>query len=351
MERANRESGIELLRILAMVGVIVLHYNAGRAFVYCTSAQNYTVLCVLECVCICAVDLFILISGYFLCATQKRNLEKVIELYFQLSIVKLGAYFFNIYAVGEELSVKGMLRQLVPDDYYVVLYIVLYIISPYINMVLNGLETRQRTKLLITLLIIFSVWPTIVDLLGEIRGQSWFGLSTVGAYGSQYGISVVNFVLLYVVGAYIRLNKIYEKVNKKTLPVAGWCVCVAGIFLWSCVNERLTAIGLRSAWVYHNPLVILSAVLLFLIFKNLDIKSKWIIQLAQGSFMCYLVHLHILDKFQIAEYVNRSLLRMFLHIAITAVCLYGISYAVYLIYQLFFGKLFRQIHIPFHIDD
>lgn len=34
VKKGTRESGIELLRILAIMGVVVLHYNDGRAFNY-----------------------------------------------------------------------------------------------------------------------------------------------------------------------------------------------------------------------------------------------------------------------------------------------------------------------------
>lgn len=68
-----RESGIEMLRMISMLFVIILHYNSGRAFEYVHEGSiNFYVLNIMECVAICAVDLFVLISGYFLSATQKE---------------------------------------------------------------------------------------------------------------------------------------------------------------------------------------------------------------------------------------------------------------------------------------
>lgn len=61
-----RDSNIELLRIFAILGVIVLHYNnwsMGGGFSYVASGSlNSRVLWSLEGLFICAVNLFVLIT-------------------------------------------------------------------------------------------------------------------------------------------------------------------------------------------------------------------------------------------------------------------------------------------------
>ena len=350
MTRSDRESSIELLRILAVCGVMILHYNAGRAFVYCIGGANYVVLCVLESLCICAVDLFILISGYFLATTQKRNLAKILELYIQLVIVRIGFYVVSTISNGEAWSIKSICKELIPDDYFVVLYMVVYMISPYINVVLKTLKEVQRQQFMIILLLLFSVWPTLVDFSAEILGREWFGLSTIGAFGSQSGISVVNFLLLYTVGAYLRIEKVDEKIKKIPLLVIGAIVCVAGICMWAYVNEYFAEFGLRSAWMYHNPLVILEAVVFFLMFKKLKMQSEIINSLAQGAFICYLVHLYLIDGFRIAEAISGSVLQMLLNIGLAVVSIYLFSYVVYWIYSVSIGRVFNRFKILFEVS-
>lgn len=53
----ERESGIELLRIFAALGVVVLHYNDGRGLLYVSGFSKH-VLYFLECISICAVDIY-----------------------------------------------------------------------------------------------------------------------------------------------------------------------------------------------------------------------------------------------------------------------------------------------------
>ena len=64
MIKKERQSNIELLRIFLMLGVIILHYN-GVGALYSAHGINYLIVIGLESLCICAVDLFMLISGYF----------------------------------------------------------------------------------------------------------------------------------------------------------------------------------------------------------------------------------------------------------------------------------------------
>lgn len=78
--KKTRESGIELLRILLMIGVIILHINnadIGGALKYVdNNSVNYIVLLILENIFVCAVDIFVIITGYFYVKVIKGLLQK-----------------------------------------------------------------------------------------------------------------------------------------------------------------------------------------------------------------------------------------------------------------------------------
>jgi surface polysaccharide O-acyltransferase-like enzyme len=84
----TRDSNIELLRVLASMAVIMLHFNSGGAFseVKLDSA-NGIILYILEGISICSVDLFVLISGFFLSKTFKRKSIKPVMLIFEVIVV------------------------------------------------------------------------------------------------------------------------------------------------------------------------------------------------------------------------------------------------------------------------
>lgn len=85
--------------------LLFLHYNLrgtvdGFTFV-AAGSFNQVVLYFFESTFVCAVDLFILISGYFLSGTQKRNLVKPFELIVQTILFALSVYLIRLLLVKQ----------------------------------------------------------------------------------------------------------------------------------------------------------------------------------------------------------------------------------------------------------
>ncbi len=344
IEKKTRQSGIELLRILAACAVVMIHYNDQRALVFSVGGINYTVLCLLNSLCICAVDLFILITGYFLCTTQKRSIAKPLELVVQVSLFNIFRHIGStLFGVHRAITLKGLLLDAVPSNYFVILYMALYFISPYINMILKRLDTKGRQRFLLVMTFLFSFWATAVDLSQEILGFEWFGLSTIGAWGNQRGFNIVNFTFLYCIGAYLRLDGVSPKFQKKRFLVPALIFLVTGIFGWSLLDDRLAILDGHCAWMYHNPLVILTAVSLFLIFQSMKFQSKIVNNLARSSYTCYLFQNIILAHLDIQGAAQGPLWFLLLHIVGTIIGIYLVSYVVYQIYHLCTAWLFRRL--------
>ena len=95
-----RKSGVELLRILAACAVIVLHYNGMGKALISSSGLSHELLALFECICVCAVNLFIMISGYFLCKSDKRTWDKPVYLLILLSLIVAISYISGTYLGG-----------------------------------------------------------------------------------------------------------------------------------------------------------------------------------------------------------------------------------------------------------
>ena len=90
----ERNSNIELLRILCAISVILLHFNITG--IPLSTGLNKVLLYGFEALTIVAVDMFILISGYFLCQTEKRNYKKIVEIIAEVICIKVFLYLFTI---------------------------------------------------------------------------------------------------------------------------------------------------------------------------------------------------------------------------------------------------------------
>lgn len=351
MEKKTRSSNIELLRVAAALGVIILHYNnkdigGGFGYVQWNSINPY-LLYFLESMAICAVNVFILISGYFMCTSYKRNLSKPIELLLQLILFRELVCFMSIFlqvhngvSLSEIPLAKKILINLVPDNYFVILYVVLYLVSVYINIIFSVLDRKQMRRMILVMGLLFSVWPTLVDISERLLGFSWSGLSSVGAGGSQGGYTIVNFVLMYCIGAYIRLHE-RDRSYSGGHMLLGYGVCVVLLTAWQLVDIRFGTNVSGIALEYCNPLVIASAVYIFFFFKQIQLKESRVINtLAKGSFSVYLLHIALLPFAQISRFCNANIVVLIAHIAATSVGIYLICWGINCIYT----KLMKPFH-------
>lgn len=349
MVKRERQSNIELLRILAIAGVIILHYNnpvVGGGITYTEEGSlNFYVLYFLESISICAVDLFMLISGYFMCESKKKSLWKPIELLIQVMTFHEAIYLLKVILGLEIFSVKSALVTLIPANYFVILYCAVYFLSPYINVMLDRLSNKSFRVLVAISICLFSIYPTMVDVVGEIRGNYVIGLSTIGMYGSQWGYNIVNFMLMYLLGAYIKRE------NAKALKWNTWKL-TALLFLdillivaWARVNDNIGYFIERSSWEYCNPLVIFAAVISFILFFRIKIGvNKVINRLAAGAFTVFLLHNDLLPFLQIERFVTGNVVVMILHIFLSVALIYAICWMVYIVYYRISRPIFQMLY-------
>lgn len=350
--KRERSSNIELLRILAISGVIVLHLNnplAGGGLTYVDKGSpNYYGMYFFESLFACAVDLFILISGYFLCKSSKRNLWKAMELIVQVMLFSLLIYGARV-AVGKmDFSVKHLVGALIPSNYFVILYVTTFLISPFVNVIFQKVNQKTLKQFLLVAILLFSVYPTLVDILGAVKGEAIGGLSSIGMYGSQWGYSIVNFLLMYCVGAYIRFYGVAVKNNKFGVLLLLNTIILT---LWAVVNDRIGYLTERTAWEYCNPLLIVNAATIFILFSRWNMNTSKIINiLAKAGFTVYLTHGYILKFVNVNWAVHQNIFVMILHLVIAACIIYLSGFVIWIVYDKvtrpIYNLLERKIHLP-----
>lgn len=297
---SQRSSNIEVLRIVAIILVITEHftnYFGGMEFSdisFCTKLFANIMLTVA----ICSVDVFLIISGYFSIKSQKRILGKpftllFLSVFYVLFELTFGAVFFH------NADISRFLRALVPSNYFVNIFCGLYFISPYINKFMLSLSKRGLNRMIIVLLVVLSIWPMFSNIvINNIYGHQ-DGINPIGFSGSDRGMTLINFAFCYIIGAYIRLTNIrILKCNKIRLCILLLLISFTTLLVMLFPHLRSMVVGVDS---YDNILVLFTAVLVFMIFKNLNVKfSNTINQIASTTFGVYLVHIWVLSYFRLA---------------------------------------------------
>ena len=330
-----RQSGVELLRIAAGMAVVFLHMNygpGGGGLATTAVGFNRAYLDALEGLCVCAVNVFLLISGAFGGRKRSISLKKLALLLVQTVAFRFVAKLaFSV--LSGHFSLPELLFALVPVNYYVILYVALMLLTPFINAGLERLSETGLRRLALTAFLVLSVYATAVDVAGELTGASLAGLSSIGLDGSSQGYTIVNFALMYVLGVWLgRSRAQWERIGTPWL-VGAVPVIAALLYGW----HRLLP---ETAWMYSNPLVILEACAVFALFSRLRFSSKVVNAIAPASFTCYLAHGYVLELVKLDGLGALSWPVMALAVALAVAGIYLVSTAVYFVWNIAVKQVF-----------
>ena len=233
-----------------------------------------------------------------------------------------------------------------PKNYFFVLYITLYIISPYINLAINNLQNKALDSLILLLLIVFSIYPTVMDSYQHLVGNNVMGCSTVGAWGQQHGYTIVNFALCYIIGAYIRMSSINEQIPTKVL-LALVPLLTIGIFTWLVLEQKYLgssfSLSESNSLSYSNPFVILLSAALLMIFSRIKYSSKAVNSFSKSVFACYLIGLFVLPRMGIESVAEYSLIGVIIHLFITIITVSLFSFLLWKLIDFLIFPLSRKL--------
>ena len=312
-ESTGRIPGYDYLRVLAMFMVMMLHFLSHTDSLMRVGASGGAVRFAgnfLESLCICAVNCFVLITGYF---QIKRGFKagKLIKLLLQVLFYSCGIpvvlLLFGVPVQGTDLwSVFTYILPISTEHYwFFTAYAVLYILSPVLNKGAQHLLKRQFQTVLLILLLFLCVLPSI---------------SPVQLQADRYGYDAVWFCFVYLIGAYFSMYGIpVIGTGKKGLVLylgASLGTLAATVLLYR-INERTGGFAYYATVPlhYNAVLVLLSAVGLFSFFgsffagkgaagdekgllpeaekKDAGIFGRFLMRLAPLTFGVYLIHHHI----------------------------------------------------------
>lgn len=275
----KRNYNLDLLKIVSIIFVIILHYNNGIMGGLLVNTKpgtlNFFIAHFSEILAIIACNLFVLISGYFLCKSNKIKIRKIVDI-----VILLFFYGIVIYAVSiftglttfNKETFKSLLLT-IDDRWFINIYVLLYILHPYINKIIFNINKKQYTMLILICVFFFSVWSSILEPEGILN------LTT---FVRDEGYGITNFIMLYFIGAYIRLYYDNKKMNKLVLFV---------IYILLSLLGTLIYYNFPNAISYNFIINIINSVIVFLIFKNIKItKGKTISKFAECSLAIYIIH-------------------------------------------------------------
>lgn len=272
--RGGRDSNIELFRIVAMLLVLVCHFNGwflgGISDIYDNTVPleqrlGQTFIQSLGLVC---VNCFIIISGWF---GLKLSFMRVWKMWVILVCFLIPFDILSIFVCKNvEFKITTFIRDFFafPSfSYYIQDYMLLMFFSPLLNQFLN----KYREKA-----IVYSMTFWVI----EFGLESIFHCETVFI---NNGYSLFHFILIYMLSRSLYYH--YAKLAKVSRRV--WIILY---FLCAIGVSVLSLTPYKHTWGYSNPIAMIESFSLFFFFLTFKFQSKKINWIASSTFAVFILH-------------------------------------------------------------
>lgn len=306
----QRQSNIELLRIVAMSFILIYHFIVHVLDISTSNPYVFQSLAIAN---ICGVNLFVMISGYFGIKGSLKSFIKLFGLIVFISAVTLliGALAFNMTLSPARIA-KTFIMPFTVQYWFLACYLGLYVLAPLLNKGLSILNTQELRHLVIVL--------TFISVF-----SCWYGKNQI----DTNGYSLFHFIYIYILGYFLHHG------NLKVIASYKWILlCLisvsANIALTFAFDHYYNSFENRywdeNALSYNNPFIILASVSIFMWFANFNmLNSAAINALASAALGCYLLQ----DGFFSNEMYQLQSDYFLTHAIWESIIMFTISFIVY----------------------
>ena len=285
IDRLNRKSNLELLRILCILFIVSYHFVYQSGIFYTRTFKEVLFYYSISGLGRNACSVFVIIGAWFL-VDREFKFSQVFNLYFTFIfytfVKQIYLYAQGITNIQNFDSLFVITRQSVL--WFATNYILLLLMTPLLNLILNKIERKKIEAGLLIFGIISCLLPTLTTIKGTFQYEIW------------------TLVFLYLLTGYIKKYKSdLTSISKKKSFIIFTSVYLTLILALSISKyyENANPIIMKRIFeyayfyldrLYTIPNIIL-AYSIFFFFYQLDIKNNKIINtLASTSFGVYCFH-------------------------------------------------------------
>lgn len=276
----KRNTAIELLRIICMVFIILHHYSVHGGFNYDNSALSFNEIFI-NVISIggkIACNIFIIITGYFM-VNSNFNVQKILKLILKVLVygilIVTICFGFRLVPLNKNLFIKEIIP-IIYSGWFIQNYIIIVLLSPILNICLKILNKKQFNYLIMFGLIIWSIIPTFC-----IKSFSFSDFDT--------------FLIMYVIGAYIRINDLKFSKNKSFIIfITSFGVILLSTILFTIIGKSYNIFFLVENAVYFSRInsifCVLSSIFIFIFVKEMNFYNFGINWISNSMLGVYLIH-------------------------------------------------------------
>lgn len=282
----KRNYGIDMLRLVAMFFVVIHHILGHGGVLKSVTGFNYVVASFIQITVLCAVDCYAIISGYVCYRdNDSHHYSKYFRFWIPVFLYSIGItiYFYCVSrgsVVGGDI-VKSALPVTMYRYWYASAYTALFFLMPWINLFIRKITKKELNQLVFILFVIFSFYSTFSKMFEDI-------------FGLKDGYNFVWLLFLYIIGAWIRRNRISEK-----LKMRSWIILIIGCIIVTWLQNMIGPVAKGVLVSYISFTIVLIAISLVAVFSQLHLNKHIIMgvrMFAPAAFGVYLIHDHYLIR-------------------------------------------------------
>lgn len=271
---SRRESGIELLRILAMLAIVMEHFITQSPLTDTTIDLHRILNTFLGSGARICVNIFVFIGAWFM-VDSRFKAERPIRLYLEVVFYSI-PLTLTMLAIGQHGGTRQVIQGMIPffgrSVWFASAYISLVALSPFLNHVF-ALPAKRQTLLMGLLFTLYCIVATIPSStpLDYIADFTWFCIA-------------------YLLVGWAKHSSLIDRIHIK------WAALVGGLGIYAALC--LISLSPRLQWIGRYWLDNIKslpnaacALMLFVFFLKVKIGSVRTINLiARSVFAVYIVH-------------------------------------------------------------
>ena len=343
MKEKVRSYNVDLLRIISMMMVVTLHSLSRSGMLTETEGIIFNLSWFLEIVCYGAVDIFLLISGYF-GVKSKFKLSRILSLWLQV-VFYLITVEVILQVIHGEFHIIPILKTITPvlsnQYWFFTCYFILCFFTPFINKLINESSKQLNQVLFGILIFIFSVLPFIaMSPIAYAKEIDFFNVNR--------GYSVIWCTVVYTLGALLSKLEISQYFKKSTCFLNYWLGVFLTFGIW-ILCQKNDVYG-YFAVSYTSPLIVFASISLLLFFTKIKLNAmieKIVKFFVPEVFSVYLIHSnpHIYTYYtnSVRYLLNYDFPIIFLNLMIIILLVYMVSSIVEFIRLKLFSPIDKWI--------
>ena len=349
ISKGTRMVNMECLRCIAMMMVVVLHYLGKGNLLGNLGAPNMSAVGIvswgLESLAIVAVNVYMLISGYFLCETSYK-ISRLVKLYIQVWSYSVGVGLLSVllgWVDQATVDTHFFLQLIFPVSmghyWFITAYVFLYLVLPFLGIAIKKMTKRQFQVSLFLVLFFFCILKSILPVRLETDAKGYDGFWYIcvfmtAAYFRKYGIPVLN-----------------KKIKGFLLYICSAGLIFGGTMALHWIYITKGKMGLLLEWFieYNHVFVLLAAIGIFAAFLRMDEKTKnaksvnWICKISGYTLGVYLLHENlgvrfVWQKWLFADQIS-NVPELFLYLCLAVIVVFGIGIVIEAVRSLLMKRL------------